>query len=111
MEQFNFKRNLIKKGQIEINNNEERVLTLQRRSETIVKVPVEHEENQEGLIEKYILDSGVVTSSLTTVRNGYTLTSILNTNDYDVIPKPKLKLARFETMLSEGDTAEQPRKY
>lgn len=62
-----------------------------------MQVPVDCEKDQEeGLIEKYEVSTGIVTNSLTTVKNGYALTSSLNTNDHEVvIAEPRLKLARI----------------
>jgi hypothetical protein len=82
------------------NTNEEvRTITLKKRSETIVRVPVECENGQkEGLIEKREVGTGIyVASSLITAKNGYALTSILHTNDREVeIPEPRLRLAKIE---------------
>jgi hypothetical protein len=75
-----------------------RTLTLSGRSETVVRIPVEFEENQtEGLIEKHELQDGIfLTSSLTMVKDGYTVTSMLNTNEQEVIiPEPKVKLEQI----------------
>ncbi|PNF26465.1 hypothetical protein B7P43_G15375 [Cryptotermes secundus] len=77
------------------------MITLQERSETIVKLPVEVEDNQkEGILEKCKLGEGIyVANSLTTVGDGYVITSILNTNEQGVeIPEPKLKLAKLEEL-------------
>jgi hypothetical protein len=66
-----------------------------------VKIPVDFENKQkEGLVEKCELEKEIfMANSLTAVRNGYVLTSILNTNDQEIrIPEPRLKLARVEKM-------------
>jgi hypothetical protein len=102
-ERFNAKKTLLSKAQLEKEKGEHavRTITLQKRSETIVKIPVDTEEYQkEGLLEKCELTDGVfVASSLTTVRDGYVLTSILNTNEQEVkIPEPKLTLNRVPEM-------------
>jgi hypothetical protein len=91
------------KAQVEKEEGESavRTITLQKRSEIIVKIPVDAEDNQrEGLLEKCELKNGVfVATSLTTVKNGYVLTSILNTNEQEVkIPEPKLKQNRVPKM-------------
>jgi hypothetical protein len=96
------------------NSQEVRNLTLPKRSETIVQIPVDCEENQaEGLIEKYEINKGVfVASSLTTVKNGYVITSVLNTNEHDVvIPEPKVKLVKFEAMPAREKTVNSTSKY
>jgi hypothetical protein len=101
-----FRKKLIKKGQI--GDRDERVLTLQRRSETIVRIPVDHEEGQEeGLIEKHEVDDGVVVAnSLNSVKNRYSLTSVLNTNDHEVrIPEPRLVRVTWQT--HQTDTEER----
>jgi hypothetical protein len=94
-----FEKQLICHKEIGREDKEVRTITLKRRSETIVQVPVDCEDGQkEGLIEKREIKEGIyVASSLTTVKKGYALTSILNTNDREVeIPEPRLKLARNE---------------
>jgi hypothetical protein len=78
-----------------------KTITLQGRSETIVKLPVEVEDNQrEGILEKCKLGEGIyVANSLTTVRDGYVITSILNTTEQEIkLPEPKLKLAKLEAL-------------
>jgi hypothetical protein len=79
-----------------------------------VQIPVEYEEDQkEGLIEKCEINAGIpVPSSLTTVKNGYVMTSMLNINDHEVImPEPKLKLARIETTPIQGEGVNKTYKY
>jgi hypothetical protein len=91
-----------------------RTITLQKRSETIVQIPVECEDNQkEGLIEKCEIDKGIfVASSLTAVKNGYVTTSILNTNDHEVkMPESRLKLGRIENMLIGKEGVSKRDKY
>jgi hypothetical protein len=78
-----------------------------------VKLPVDCDANQrEGLIEKCQIDTGIfVANSLTTVKNGYVVTSILNTNKQEVtVPEPRLKLAKFETMPMDKKEVTQGRK-
>jgi hypothetical protein len=97
----NFEKKLIKAGQIEKESRKVRTIILPKRSETIVMLPVDCDVNQkEGLIEKCQIDTGIfVANSLSTVKNGYVVTSMLNTNDQEVtVPEPRLKLAKFETM-------------
>jgi hypothetical protein len=77
-----------------------RMLTLSGRSETVVRIPVACEENQtEGLIEKRQLQEGIIlASSLSTVKEGYVVTSILNTNENEVrIPEPRITLEQIAT--------------
>jgi hypothetical protein len=96
---LSFEKLLISNGEIGKGSREVKTITLQKRSETIVQVPVECEDSQrEGLIEKCELSAGIyIASSLTTVKNGYALTSILNTNDREMeILEPRLKVARIE---------------
>jgi hypothetical protein len=77
-------------------------------------VPVECENGQkEGLIEKREIGTGIyVASSLITVKNGYALTSLLNTNDREVeIPEPRLRLAKIEGVTRDTEGIEQNKKY
>jgi hypothetical protein len=81
--QSSFEKVLVKKNQVRRDRDSSiKMITLQKRSETIVKLPVEVEDNQrEGILEKCKLGEGIyVAKSLTTVRDGYVITSILNTN-------------------------------
>jgi hypothetical protein len=78
-----------------------KTIILQGRLETIVKLPVEAEDNQgEGILEKRKLEEGIyVANSLTTVTDGYVITSILNTTEQEIkLPEPKLKLAKLEAL-------------
>jgi hypothetical protein len=80
----------------------------------IVQIPVDCEQGQkEGLIEKQELGPGIyVASSLTTVRNGYAITSILNTNDRGVkISEPRLRLARIEGMTLDTGGPKPEKRY
>jgi hypothetical protein len=60
---------------------------------------------KEGLIEKSEISTGIfVASLLTTVKDGYVVTSILNTNDQEVvIPEPKLRLVKIESLPVEKE--------
>jgi hypothetical protein len=89
------KKKRLEKGQV---NEEVRTLTLPSRSETLVRITVESKENQtEGLIEKRELGEVFLASSLATVRDGYVITSVLNTTEQKVvIPEPKVKLELIE---------------
>jgi hypothetical protein len=111
---FSFEKNLTNRRQIGNKSREVRTITLQKRSETIVQMPVDCEDNQkEGLIEKCEINTGIfVASSLTAVNNGYVMTSILNTNDHEVVlPEPKLKLARIEGMSMDKEGVTKRNKY
>jgi hypothetical protein len=95
------KQKLTHSVQIENGSKEVRTITLPKRSETTVKLPVDCEVNQkEGLIEKCEIDTGMfVTNSLTGVKDGYVVTSMLNTNNQEVtVPEPRLQLAKIETV-------------
>jgi hypothetical protein len=111
---FSFENKLTNTGQVEKESREVRTITLQKRSETIVKIPVECEDIQkEGLIERREINTGFfVASSLTTVNDGYIVTSILNTNDQEiVIPEPKLKLAKIKSVPFDTKGVNQGTRY
>jgi hypothetical protein len=74
-------------------------LTLPSRAEIIERLPVDKgTEGQEGLINKSEITNGVyLTSSLTKVRNNQVITSVLNTNDTEVVTeKPIVNLEEYE---------------
>jgi hypothetical protein len=53
-----------------------------------------------------------VAGSLITVKNGYALTIILNTNDREVeIPEPRLRLAKIEGVTRVTEGIDQENKY
>jgi hypothetical protein len=68
---FSFEKRLKNKEQVEKKSRKVRTITLQKRSETIVQIPVDCEGNlKEGLIEKCEINTGnFVASSLTTVKD------------------------------------------
>jgi hypothetical protein len=99
---------------METNSREVRTITVQKRLEMIVHIPVDCEDNQkEGLIEKCEINTGIfIASSWTAVKNGYVMTSILNTNNYEVVlPEPKLKSARIESMSIDQEGVAKRNKY
>ena len=59
-------------------------IILKARCETVVKVPIKSKELKFGLIRKTELLPGVMAETLTVVREGGCLTSILNMYDEDV---------------------------
>jgi hypothetical protein len=98
---FSFKKYLTSESHTENESRESRTIILQQRSETMVRIPVDYEKNQtEGIIEKCELNKGIfVANSLTMVKNGYVITSILNTNNHEVVlPEPRLRLGRIESV-------------
>jgi hypothetical protein len=53
-----------------------------------------------------------VASSLTTVKNGYVMTKILNTNAHGVLlPEPRLKLVRIESMPIDKEEVTKRNKH
>jgi hypothetical protein len=62
-------------------------LKVQRRSEVIVRIPVENGvEGAEGIIEKTEITEGIyLASSLIKIESDQATTSILNTNEKDVV--------------------------
>jgi hypothetical protein len=83
--------NIREKGRI---SREVSRITLQKRSETIVQVPIVCEKDQEeGLTEKCEIGTGiVVANSLSTVKNGYALTRILNADNHKVAIAKRAKV-------------------
>jgi hypothetical protein len=78
-----------------------------------VKLPLEVEDNQkECILEKCKLTEGIyVANSLAIVRDGYVITSILNTKEHEVnISEPKLKLSKFEKSVN-WDREQRTQKY
>lgn len=111
---FSFEKKLKSREEIGKESREVKTISLRKRSETIVQVPIDCEDGlKEGLIEKCELSAGIyVASSLTTVKNGYALTSMLNTNDQEVvISEPRLKLTRVEAMPQDKDRQVEKYKY
>jgi hypothetical protein len=101
---------------MEKNSREVRTITPQKRSEMIVQIPADCEDNQkEGVIEKCEINTGIfIASSLTAVKNGYVMTSTLNTSSYEVVlPEPKLKLliARIKSMFIDQKGVTKRNKY
>jgi hypothetical protein len=82
----------IKKG------GEAKKISLPRRSECVVKLPVKEGSPPVGILNKHEIQEGVyMAGSLTKVRDGYVLTSILNTNDVKVeIQEPLVELDEIE---------------
>jgi hypothetical protein len=110
---FSFEKKLTNTEQM-AKSREVRTITLQKRSETILQIPVDCEDNQkEGLIEKCEINTGIfVASSLTTVKDGYVVTSILNTNNQEiVISEPRLKLAKIKSLPFDKEGVTQGRRY
>jgi hypothetical protein len=73
---LSFEKVLVIKNQVRRGRDSSmKTITMQKRSETIVKLPVEVEDNQrEGIVEKCNLGEGInVANSLTTVRDGCVL--------------------------------------
>jgi hypothetical protein len=80
----------------------------------IVQTPVDCEDTQrKSLIKRCKLNTRTfVANSLTAVKNGYVMTSILNTNKHEVVmPEPRLKLARIENMTIDKEGATKRYKY
>jgi hypothetical protein len=103
-----FEKVLVRKNQVRRQDRDSSIktITLPKRSETIVKLPVEVDDNQkEGILDKCEIKEGIyVANSLITVRDGYVITSILNTNEHAVeIPEPKLKVSKFEGSVGTGE--------
>jgi len=73
-------------------------IVLKARCETVVKVPTNSEELKTGLVSKTELLPGVIIAeTLTVVRDGGCLTSILNMNDEEVsLPLPIVELEECE---------------
>jgi hypothetical protein len=74
------------------------------RSETIVRIPVENGiKGAEGIVEKMEIAKGIyLASSLIMVTNGQAITSILNTNEKDVVIKiPEIKWENYKMQEEE----------
>jgi len=82
-------------------------IILKARCETVVKVPTKSKELKVGLISKTELLPGVIMAeTLTVVREGGCLTSILNMNDEDVslsLPLVNLEECNIEDKAIEED--------
>jgi hypothetical protein len=81
---------------------------LKARCETVVKVPTKSEELRVGLISKTELLPGIIMAeTLTVVREGGCLTSILNMNDEEVslpLPTVELEECKIENNAIQVDT-------
>jgi len=80
-------------------------IVLKARCETVVKVPTNSEQLKTGLISKTELLPGVIIAeTLTVVRDGGCLTSILNMNDEEVsLPLPVVELEECEGEFNNTD--------
>ena len=73
------------------------------RSKTIVRLPVEGENNlAEGVIDRTEIVPGVyLAGSLVKIANGYALTSVLNTTEEEVeLGEPAVQITELETANS-----------